>query len=110
MPNDYQGEFEHLVLLAVMQAGPEAYGVPIRDEIEARGERDVSFGAVYATLRRLEKKGLVETELGDPEPVAGGRARKLVRLTADGLDAVRRSQARLARMSEGLSAVLESGA
>ena len=109
MSNDYLGEFEHLVLLAVMQAGPEAYGVPIREEIEARGERDVSFGAVYATLRRLEKKGLVTMEMGEPEPVPGGRARKLVRLTSEGIDAVRRSQARLARMSEGLGEILESG-
>ena len=108
MPNDkdYLGEFEHLVLLAVLQVGPEAYGVPIREEIEARGGRDVSFGAVYATLRRLEAKGLVASERSDPEPVQGGRARKIVRLTSAGIDAVRASQARLSRMAEGLNEVL----
>ena len=102
MSNDYLGEFEHLVLLAVLQAQPEAYGVPIRDEIERRAGRDVSFGAVYSTLRRLESKGLVESERGDPEPVPGGRARKLIRLTTEGVEAVRASQERIRRMSEGL--------
>lgn len=109
MSNDYLGEFEHLVLLAVLQSGPEAYGVPIRDEIEKRGGREVSFGAVYATLRRLEAKGLVESEKGDPEPVQGGRARKIVRLTEEGLEAVRASRARLDRMAEGLGELLAEG-
>ena len=54
MANDYLGEFEHLVLLAVMQLGNDAYGVPIRQLIAERAERDVSFGAVYSTLRRLD--------------------------------------------------------
>ena len=106
MPNDYLGEFEHLVLLAILQSGPDAYGVPIREQIEARGERDVSFGAVYATLRRLEGKGLVVSELGEPEPVQGGRARKIVRLTEAGLEALRASRARLERMADGLGEVL----
>lgn len=102
MAADYLGEFEHLVLLAILQAGPKAYGVPVRHEIVRRAGRDVSFGAVYSTLRRLEAKGLVASEPGDPEPVSGGRARKLVRLTETGLEAVRASQARISRMSEGL--------
>lgn len=109
MSTDYLGEFEHLVLLAVLQAGPDAYGVPIREQIEARGERDVSFGAVYATLRRLEGKGLVTSERSDPEPVQGGRARKIIRLTDQGLEAVRASRARLQRMAEGLGEVLAEG-
>lgn len=54
MANDYLGEFEHLVLLAVMQLGDNAYGAPIRQLIAERAERDVSFGAVYSTLRRLD--------------------------------------------------------
>lgn len=109
MSTDYLGEFEHLVLLAVLQAGPDAYGVPIREQIEARGERDVSFGAVYATLRRLEGKGMVTSERSDPEPVPGGRARKIIRLTDQGLEAVRASRARLRRMAEGLGEVLAEG-
>ncbi len=103
MSSDYLGEFEHLVLLAVLQTGPHAYGVPIRDEIHRRARRDVSFGAVYSTLRRLEAKGLVVSERGNPLPVPGGRARKIVRLTQAGLKAVRASQARIASMSEGLA-------
>lgn len=105
---DYLGEFEHLVLLAVLQLGPGTYGVPIRDEIEARADRSVSFGAVYSTLRRLESRGLVESWTGEPEPVPGGRARKLLRLTADGLAALQRSRERLDRMAEGLGDVLDA--
>lgn len=104
--DDYLGEFEHLVLLAILQLGEGTYGVPIRDEIEGRAGRPVSFGAVYSTLRRLESKGLVESWAGEAEPVPGGRARKLVRLTPEGLAALQRSRARLDRMADGLGDVL----
>jgi DNA-binding PadR family transcriptional regulator len=107
--DDYLGEFEHLVLLAVIRLGDDAYGVPIREEIEERAERPVTFGAVYATLRRLEAKGLIESRMSEPAAVPGGRARKLVDVTAEGLEAVRRSQARLGRMAAGLDGVLDPG-
>lgn len=99
----YLGEFEHLVMLALLRLGDDAYGVTIRNVIEERAGRAVSFGAVYSTLRRLARRGYVVGEHGDPEPVRGGRAKKYFHLTAPGLDALRRSQERLASMSEGLS-------
>lgn len=104
--DDYLGEFEHLVMLAILQVGEGAYGVPIREEIEKRAGRPVSFGAVYATLRRLERRGYLESRAGEPEPVPGGRARKLVRLTDEGLDVLHRSRSRLASMARGLGEVL----
>ncbi len=107
--DDYLGEFEHLVLLAILQLGDGTYGVPIRDEIEARADRSVSFGAVYSTLRRLEAKGFVESWASEAEPVPGGRSRKLVRLTAEGLEALQRSRSRLDRMADGLDELLANG-
>ncbi|MEK9499660.1 PadR family transcriptional regulator [Gaopeijia maritima] len=104
--SDALGEFEHLVLLAILQLGPGTYGVPIRDEIEARAGRDVTLGAVYSTLRRLEAKGWIESWMSDPEPVPGGRSKKEVRLTSEGARTVREAHARIGRMAEGLSDVL----
>lgn len=106
-PFDALGEFEHLVLLAILRVGAGAYGVPIRDEIESRARRSVSLGALYATLRRLETKGLVASEATEAEDT--GRARKVVRVTPRGLEAVRHAQARFRRMSDGLDEVLQGG-
>jgi DNA-binding PadR family transcriptional regulator len=80
----------------------------IRVEIEERTERPVSIGAVYTTLRRLERKGLVTSELGDPSPSRGGRAKKFYRLEPAGLDALERSRAMFARLWEGIPAPLAS--
>lgn len=99
---DYLGEFEHLVLLAIMQLGDCAYGVPIRELIEGRADRPVSFGAVYSTLRRMERKGYVSSRAGSPDPVPGGRAKKFFTVTPDGRDAVLQARRRLDRMAEGL--------
>lgn len=97
------GEFEHLVLLAIVRLESEAYGVSIRRVIETRGGRTVSLGAVYSALRRLEKKGLIEAFHGRPDPVPGGRAKKYYRLTPDGLGVLDRVHGALARMTDGLS-------
>ena len=102
MGRDYLGEFEHLVLLAVMRLDDEAYGVPIRLLIAERAGRDVSFGAVYSTLRRLGSKGYIEFRDEPAAGEAGGRPRRIAVLTADGDAAVRAAQQRLSRMSEGL--------
>jgi DNA-binding PadR family transcriptional regulator len=107
--SDYLGEFEHLVLLAILRLGEGTYGVPIRDEIESRAGRRVTVGAVYSTLRRLESKGWIETWMSDPEPVPGGRSRKEVRITDVGRASLRRAQERLGRMAEGLDGALETG-
>ena len=97
------GEFEHLILLAILRLGEDAYGMRVRSEIADRTGRDVTIGAVYATLDRLESKGLVTSALGDPTPERGGRAKRSFRLTAAGAAAVNRAQKELARMTEGLA-------
>jgi DNA-binding PadR family transcriptional regulator len=99
---DYLGEFEQLILLALARLGDEAYGVTIRDALRERAGRDVSFGAIYSTLRRLEDKGLVSSSLGDPEPVRGGRAKKHVAILPRGRSALREAQRAFRRMSEGV--------
>jgi DNA-binding PadR family transcriptional regulator len=99
---DYLGEFEQLVLLALVRLGDEAYGVTIRRTLLERAGRRASFGAIYSTLRRLEDKGLVRSAYGDPEPVRGGRAKKYVALTARGRAALRHAHAALVRMAEGV--------
>lgn len=104
MGRDYLGEFEHLVLLAVMRLGDDAYGVTIRRLIAERAEREVSFGAVYSTLRRLAAKGLIDFREEPSAGEAGGRPRRIAVMSAAGDAAVRAAQERLLRMSEGLLA------
>jgi len=106
---DFVGEFELYVMLALAHLGDDAYGVTIRREIEARTDRTVAIGAVYATLARLEEKGLVRFHLSDPQPVQGGRARKYFALTRSGMGALRHSTAMLGRMIAGLSPELKGG-
>jgi len=96
------GEFEHLVLLAVLRLGPDSYGMRVRREIAQRTGRDVTIGAVYATLDRLAAKGLVTSTLSDPTPERGGRAKRSFRLTGVGSEALNRAQHDLASMVEGL--------
>ena len=98
---DFLGEFEIYVMLALAHLDPDAYGVTIRQEITRRTGREVAIGAVYATLSRLEEKGLVAYTLSDPEPVPGGRTRKHFALTASGVRALDHSTRMLARMMQG---------
>lgn len=105
---EYLAEFEIYVMLAVLRLVDEAYGVTIRREIEDRAGRSVSVGAVYATLGRLEEKGMVEFRTSAPEPVQGGRSRKLVSLTPGGIDALEHSTAMLRRMMQG-TAIAQEG-
>lgn len=99
---DYLGEFEHIVLLAVLRLDEQAYGVGIRREIEARTSREVSIGAIYATLDRLEAKGFVRSRAGDPTPERGGRSKRFFRVTAEGVSAVNRTHRALRNLTEGL--------
>jgi len=98
----YLGEFEQLVLLALLRLGDEAYGVTIRREIAERTGRDVSIGAIYATLDRLEQKGFVSSRRGDPTPERGGRAKRYFRIEATGLRASDQSWHMLQQMRHGL--------
>ena len=95
------GELELYVMLALAQLGADAYGVGIRQEIERRTSRDVAIGAVYATLARLERKGLVRFTLSEAQPVQGGRARKIFQLTSAGARALTHSTSMLTRMMHG---------
>ena len=98
---DFLGEFEIYVMLALAHLAPDAYGVTIRQEITHRTGRDIAIGAVYATLSRLEEKGLVRYTLSDPLPVQGGRTRKHFTLTPAGERALGHATGMLARMMRG---------
>ncbi len=96
------GSFEEQVLLAVAHLGDRPYGMTVRREIEARTGAAVSIGAVYATLDRLDGKGWITSGFEFGDEARGGRARKVVRLTAEGAEALRRARAVHNRMWEGL--------
>jgi DNA-binding PadR family transcriptional regulator len=102
---DHLGEFEHLILLALLRLEDQAYGVTVRQEIEFCTSREVSIGAVYATLDRLEAKGYVKSRFGDPTPERGGRSKRFFRITAQGMSAVNRTQRALQSMSAGLDLI-----
>lgn len=96
------GEFEQIILLALMRLGPEAYGMTVRREIEERTGRQVSIGAVYATLERLESKGYVSSYAGEPTAERGGRAKRFFHLESNGEHALRESQEAISKMMAGL--------
>ncbi len=99
----YLGEFEHLVLLAVLRLGEDAYAVPVRSEIEDRGRRQVARGALYTTLDRLEQKGLLRSRLGEPLAERGGRARRYYSVTPRGLASLRAARESIESLSAGLT-------
>ena len=101
------GEFEQVVLLAVLGAGDDAYGIPVRDEIARRTRRRVSLGAVYKTLTRLEDKRLVTSRIGEPTARRGGRRTRCYVVTAAGQRALRASLESVQRMTAGLDLGLE---
>ena len=102
------GEFELVVLLAILRLGDQAYGVTIRGGIASCTDREPAPGALYTTLDRLEEKALVRSRYGDPAPERGGRARRYFTVTANGVRAVARAQRSLSRLMDGL--VLPGGA
>ena len=97
------GDFEQIVLLAILRVGEGAYGVTIRAEIELCTGRDPAPGALYTTLDRLEDKGFVTSRLGDPTPQRGGRAKRFFTVTAAGIEAVARAQESYRRLLQGLT-------
>jgi len=96
------GDFEQLILLGILRLGDEAYGVSIRQEIHRRSGRDVSINAVYTTLERLERKGFVESWVGDPTPERGGRRKKFYALRPAGVAALRQAYRAFTAMADGL--------
>jgi DNA-binding PadR family transcriptional regulator len=102
--SDHLGEFEQLVLLALVRLGDDAYGVSVQHEIAQRTGRATTFGTVYTTLARLEAKGLVTSTLGDPTPERGGRRKKHFMMSASGRRALQGSLRALRTMVRGLDA------
>ena len=105
--SDVLGEFEQLVMLTVLRLDDGAYTAAVRQELLERAGRDVSPGAVFTTLERLESRGLVASRYGDPTPERGGRAKRYYRLRAEGRRALARSLDTMRRVAEGLEAKLE---
>ena len=103
----YLGEFEHMVLLAVLRRKDEAYGMSIRDELDATANRQVSRSALYITLERLIEKGYLKAHMGDPSPERGGRAKRYVALTDLGREALRTSGVALRDLWSGQESLLE---
>ena len=103
------GEFEQLVLLAIVQLTGvgDVYGVPIVQEIQRRTKRRVARAAVYVALRRLEQKGLVATWMGEPTRERGGKSRRCVKVTRAGVQTLRASRQAIDQMWRGLDPRLE---
>lgn len=96
------GDLEQLVLLAVLRLAPDAYAVSVRDEIEARAGRDVTRGSVFVTLDRLERKGYLRSEKGEPTPERGGKAKRMFTVEMKGLEALRTSLGEIRAMTAGI--------
>jgi DNA-binding PadR family transcriptional regulator len=101
------GEFEQLVMLAVLRLDEDAYGTSIREELKLRAERDVSPGAIFTTLERLESRGLVTSRYGEPTPERGGRRKRFYHLSPHGRRLLSRSLDTVKRMARGLEPKLE---
>jgi DNA-binding PadR family transcriptional regulator len=99
---DPLGEFEALVLMAILRLEDEAYGMRIHQEIETRAGRRSSYGALYTTLDRLEQKGYLSSTIGDPSPERGGRAKKFFKIDNLGRAALRQSLRATRRMAQGI--------
>jgi PadR family transcriptional regulator PadR len=96
------GDFELVVMLVLLRLGDNAYGVPISRGVEQQYGREVALGSVYATLERLQEKSLVTSDLGEPTPERGGRAKRYFRLTRKGLREVRETRNALVELWSGL--------
>ena len=96
------GDFEQQVLLAAWRLGSRAYGASVREELEVRAGREVAQGAVYVTLVRLEKKGLVRSRLSDPTPVRGGKAKRYFEITPQGIAGVQSARQAMDSLWDGL--------
>ena len=106
MRRESLGEFEQLVMLAILRLGADVYGVPVVEEIEQRTSRSVSRAAVYIALRRLESKGLVSSRMADPTPERGGRAKRYFRVEPEGVELLKDSRLALLSMWQDLEPVL----
>jgi PadR family transcriptional regulator PadR len=108
MSQDYLGEFEQMVLLTIMRLDSGAYGLAIREELEAVAGRLPSSGALYTTLDRLERKGLLDSNAGETTQERGGRPRRYVQLTPEGQALLATSRHRLMALWTGIEEALDS--
>jgi DNA-binding PadR family transcriptional regulator len=108
MATETIGELEHLILLAILRLGPEAYGVTITEELERHTSRPILRPSIYVALRRLKTKGLIKERLGEPESRRGGRARRFFELEEGGLEIVRESRSTLMSLWDGLASELDT--
>lgn len=106
----YLGEFEQLVMLAILRLGNEGYGMTVRRELQKTARRSVTIGSVYGTLERLEEKGLVASWRGEPEAVQGGRSRRYFRLLPRGKRALASARDMMGRMWEGVDIAVDRSA
>jgi PadR family transcriptional regulator, regulatory protein PadR len=102
MARDHLGRFEHHLLLAVIRLGSDAYGMTIRRELTDHTGREVSVGAIYTALARLEARGYVQSKLGEPTPERGGKAKRYYRVLPAGQKAVAKAQAILFGLARGV--------
>jgi len=100
--DEYLGNFDLMLLLAILRLGEDAYGVTIAQELEQQTAREVVIASVYARLERLQDRGLVTSNLGDSTPERGGRAKRYFRITAAGIREVRDARHALMKMWKGL--------
>jgi len=108
MADLYLGEFEQIVLLAILRLQDRAYAVPLREEIQARTGRRVARGALYTALDRLEQKRCLRSRMSEPMAERGGRSRRYFTVTPAGMAAIRASRQTLLRLWSGLEGQLES--
>ena len=106
MTRESLGEFEQMVLVAILQLSGDVYGVPIVDEIHRRTGRRVADAAVYVALRRLEQRGFITSWMSEPTTERGGKARRCVKVSPAGLRALRASRQAMDQMWKGLDASL----
>ena len=99
------GELETLILCAILRIGADAYGVSIQDEIAERTGRRLSRGAIYTATGRLEAKGFVTSTLGESTPARGGRAKRYLAVTDEGLEVLRSTTRDLDRMRAGVTEI-----
>ncbi len=104
--NNYLGEFEQMVLLAMLQKGEQAFALAIIHELDQRAERRVDRGALYKTLDRMEAKGLVSWTVEPATPERGGHRRRLFEVTPAGIQALKASRRALFNLWDGLDSVL----
>jgi DNA-binding PadR family transcriptional regulator len=107
MPDMHLGEFEQIVLLAILRLGDGAYAIPVREEIAAKTGRSVARGALYTALDRLETKRCLTSAMSEPLAERGGRSRRYYTVTAAGVSALRASRHALLQLWNGLESSLE---